>query len=111
MVSRCGRFLHLAVKLRSRGLIEARAFAHDAEDADRLEQPQRAERVGIGGVFRRLEAHLHVALGGEIVDLGRLSFLDEADEIGRIRQVAVVQEKARFAFVRVEVEMIDCARC
>ena len=39
------------------------------EDADRLEQAQRAERVGIGGVFRGLEAHLDVALRGEIVDL------------------------------------------
>ena len=45
------RLLHLAVELGGRGLVEARLLLH-AEDADRLEQPQRAERVGIGGVFR-----------------------------------------------------------
>ncbi len=84
----------VAVELRGRGLIEAHALLH-AQDADRLQQPQRAERVGIGGVFRRLEAHLHVALRGEIVDFGRLRLLHQADEIGGIGHVAVVQEEVR----------------
>ena len=67
----------------------------EAEDADRLQQAQRAERVGVGGVFRRLEADLHVALRRQIVDLVRLHLLHDADQVGRIRQVAVVQEEAR----------------
>ena len=64
------------------------------EDADRFQQAQRAERVGVGGVFRRLEAHLHMALGGEIVDLVGLGFLHEADQVGGIGQVAIMQEEA-----------------
>ena len=63
----------------------------DAENADGLEQAQRAERVGIGGVFRRLERHLHVALRGEIVDLVGLRLLHDADQVGRIGHVAVMQ--------------------
>ena len=82
----------IAVKLRGRGLIETHPLLH-AEDADRLEQPQRAERIGVGGVFRRLEANLHVALRREIVDLGRLRLLHQADQIGRVGHVAVVQEE------------------
>ena len=39
-------FLHLAVELFGRGLIEAHA-AMDVEYADRFEKPQRAECVGI----------------------------------------------------------------
>ena len=42
----------------------------EPKNADRLKKPQRAKRVGIGGVFRRLKAHLHMALRREIVDLG-----------------------------------------
>ena len=38
------------------------------QDAHRLKQAKRAERIGIRGVFRRLEAHLHMALRREIID-------------------------------------------
>ena len=72
---RLGHFLHFAVKLGGGGLIEAGGLFH-AENADRLEHPQRADRVGIGGIFRRLEADLHMALGSEVIDLVRLHFLD-----------------------------------
>ena len=69
-----------------------------------------AERIGIGGVFGRLEADLHVALGGEVVDLVGLVLLDEADEVGRIGQVAIVHEEARLALMRIDVEIIDTGR-
>ena len=84
--------LHFAIELGRRGLIETRLRA-EIENADRLEKAKRAERVGIGGIFRRLEAHLDMALRGEIVDFVGLHFLDDADQIRRIRQIAVMQEK------------------
>ena len=65
------------------------------------------KRIGIGGVFRRLEADLDVALRGEIVDFRRLRFLDEADQIGRVGHVAVVQEEFDVLDMRIDVEMID----
>jgi hypothetical protein len=49
-------------------------------------------RVGIGGIFRRLEADLDVALGREIVDLVRLGFLHDPDQVRAVRQVAVMQD-------------------
>ena len=79
----------------------------DPEDADRFEQTQRAERVGVGRVLRRLEAHLHVALGGQVVDLVGLCFLHDADQVRCIGEVAIVHEKARASLVRVDIEMID----
>ncbi len=69
--------------------------------------PQRAERVGIGGVFGRLERHPDVALRRQIVDLVRLHLLDDADQIGGIGQVAIVQVQPHAALVRILVEMID----
>ena len=98
--------LRLAVKLGGRGLVESDPLLH-AQDADRLKQPERAERVSIGGVFRRLEAHLHVALRGEIVDLVGLRLLQDADEIGGVGQIAVVQEEPRFALMRIDIEIVD----
>src|SRR6516164_10360678 len=50
------------------GLIEPGALCQ-SENANGLEQAQWPKRIGIGGVFRGLKTHLHVALGGEVVDL------------------------------------------
>ena len=77
------------------------------QNSDALEQTQRAKRVGVGGIFRRLKAHLDVALCGEIIDLRRLHFLNDADEIGGVGQVAVMQEKPRIRQMRVAIKMID----
>jgi hypothetical protein len=98
--------LRVAVKLRGRGLIESNGVL-EPQNADRLEQPQRAECIGVRRIFRRLERDADVALSGKIVDFGRLHFLDNADEIGRIGHVAVVQEKPHAGAVRVLVQMID----
>ena len=76
--------LHFAVKFRRRSLIETR-FRGKTEDANRLEQAKGAERIRIGGIFRRLETDLDMALRGEIVDLVGLDLLDNADQIRRIR--------------------------
>jgi hypothetical protein len=47
--------LDQAVEFRGRGLIESRLLFH-AENPDRLQKPQHADDVGIGGVFRAFEA-------------------------------------------------------
>ena len=71
---------------------------------------KRAERVGVRRVLRRLEAHLHVALGGQVVDLVRLCFLHDADQVGGIGEVAIVHEKACALVMRVDVKMVDAGR-
>lgn len=53
------------------------------------QQQQRAERIGIGGVFP-VRRRLHVALRSQIVDFDRLRFLPETDQVCRIRRVAVM---------------------
>ena len=105
---RLRNLLRLAVKLGRRRLIETRLL-DEAEEADRLEQAKRAERVSVGGVFGRLEAHLHVALGGEVVNLVGLRLLHDADEVGRIRHVAEMQDELLVRLVRVLIEVLDAA--
>src|SRR3984885_12240796 len=73
-----GYFLDQAVKLRGRGLVEARLLFH-AQDPDRFQKPEHAERVGIGGIFGALKTDADVALGGEVVDLGRADLLHQPD--------------------------------
>ena len=67
-------------------------------------------RIRVGGVLRRLERHCDVALRGQVIDLIRLHFLDDADEIGRIRQISVMQAQPDIALMRILVEMIDAVR-
>ena len=70
---------------------------------------KRAERIGVGRIFRRFKADLDMALRGEIVDLGRLRFLHDANQVGRIGHVAIVQKEPSIAFVQVSVEVVDSA--
>ncbi len=101
-------FLHQPVKLGGRRLVEA-GNAFPPEDADRLEQPQRADPVGVGGIFRRLETDLDMALRGEVVDLIGLGLLHQTDQVGRVGQIAMMQEKAGRTAVRILVQMVDAA--
>ena len=51
-----------------------------------------------------------MALRRKIVDLGRLRFLHDADEIGRIGHIAVMQEEVRALDMRVGINVIDARR-
>jgi hypothetical protein len=48
-----------------------------------------------------------VALGGEVVDLVGLGFLHDADKVGGVGHVPVVQVKPGARLVRILVEVID----
>ena len=98
--------LHQAVELGGGRLVET-GFLFQAQDADRLEDAQRAEGVGVGGVFGFLEGNGDVALRGEVVDLVGLHLLDDADQARRIGEVAVVQDEAAVLLVRILVQVVD----
>ena len=101
-----GRHRGVSVQLRGRCLVEA-DLPGPVQDAQRLQQAQGAQRVGVRGVLRRLEAHLHVALGGEVVDLVRPDLLNQPDQVGRVGQVSVVQEEPPAGFMGVLVQVVD----
>ena len=48
-----------------------------------------------------------MALGGEVVDLGRPDLLHQADQVGRVSHVAIVQQERHVAGVRVLIKVID----
>ena len=98
--------LRLAEQLGGRGLIET-GLAFQAEDTNGLKQAQRPQPIGVGRVFRRFERDLHMRLRREIVDLVRLGFLHDADDVGRISHIAVVQMEGNTLLVRIMDEMID----
>ena len=77
-------FLHQAEEFGGGGLVEA-GFLFQAEDADGFEDAQRAEGVGVGGVFGFFEADGDMALRGEVVDFVGLHLLDDADQAGASR--------------------------
>ncbi len=89
-------------------LIEADLLG-EASRADSVKKTQRAEAVDVGGVLRHFEGHLDVTLRAEVVHLIGVALLQNVDEVGGVRQVAVVQEEARLAAVLVFVEVLDAA--
>ncbi len=54
-----------------------------------------------------LERHLYVALRRQVVDLVRLHFLDNPDQVGGIRHVPVVQVHFHTLLMRVLVQVVD----
>ena len=102
-------FDDLAEHLRARGLIEPR-LGGEAADPDRLEQAQRSHGVCIRGVFGCFERHGDVALRREVVDLLGPDRLHDADEIRRVREVAIVKNHLAVRLVRIAVEVIDSVR-
>ena len=105
--------LHESVQLGGRGLIDA-ALVGQTRDAHRLQQAQHAHGVGIGRELGHVEAHLHVALCRQVIDLVRLDFADDADEAGGVGHVAPVQVHQTLllhvAHPLVQVQVLDAAR-
>ncbi len=97
---------HLAEQLGGRGLIEA-SLGFAAEDTNGLEQAQRSKPIGVGRIFRRLERDLHMRLRREVVDLIRLRFLHNADDIGRVGHVAVMHMEGNPLLVRIMNQVVD----
>ena len=99
-------FLHQAVQLRGRCLIET-GFLLKTQEANRFQQTQRTHGVHVSGVFRGFEGNRNVAHRAQVVDFIRLYFLQDAGQVGGIGQVAVVQVEFRVRRVRILINMID----
>ena len=102
-------FLHQPVKLAGRCLVKAR-FALHFKDTDGLQKPQRADTVGISSIFGRFETDSDMALRREIVYLGRPHFLDDADQIGCVCQIAIMQDKPLIIRMRILIDILDPTR-
>ena len=102
-------FLRQAVELGGAGLVEFDRLLH-AEDADGFEDAKGAKRVRVGGVLWRFKADLDMTLGGEVVDLIGLNLLHDADEVGAVHEVAIVQLQTNVVFVRILIEVVNAVR-
>ena len=104
--------LHLSVELGGGRLVDAARLLQSA-DTDGFEQSQYADSVGLGGIFRHVEAHFDMALCGQVVDLRRLGLADDADErrgVGHVRPVEVHQSLLlHVAHPFVQIEVLDAS--
>ena len=98
--------LHKAIELASARLIDP-GFLSKAQYPNRLQNPQRAQRIAIGGVFRALKAHRHMALSAEVINLIWLDLLDDPNQVCAIGEVAVVEHNPRIALMWVLIEVIN----
>ena len=101
------RRLHdFPVQLRGGRLVEPRGVLQPG-DAQGFEKPQGTHGHHFRGIFRNFERHRHVALRRKVVDLVGLDLPDDANQIGGIDHVAVVQDEVALGLMRVLVEMVD----
>ena len=85
-----GHFLDLAVELGGGGLVDLAAIG-EAHLADGFDDAEDADGIDIGGELGGVEADLHVALGGEVVDLRGAHVSDDADDGHGVAEVGVVE--------------------
>ena len=104
LLLRC--LLHQAEELTGACLIDP-GLLREAQNPHCLQYSQRAQSVAVGGVFRTLKTHSHMALGTEVIDLIGLHLLNDPDQVGAIGEVAVVENQAGISFMRVLVEVIN----
>ena len=83
-------FLDLAVELGGGGLVDL-AAAGEAYLADGLDDAEDADGIDVGGELGGVEADLHMALGGEVVDLRGAHVGDDADNGHGVAEVGVVK--------------------
>ena len=89
-----GNLLDLAVQLGRRCLINA-AGVLEAGQAHSLQHAQHAGGIDVGGELRHIKADLHMALGGEVVDLVGPHGADDGEDAHGVAQIAVVQVEVR----------------
>ena len=92
-----GHFLHLSVQFRGGRLIDP-ARPGEAALAHGLQDTEDAGSIDIRRIFRRVEAHLHVALRREVVDFVRPDLADHLDEAHGVAHVGIMQVEMRLAF-------------
>ena len=85
-----GHFLDLAVELGGGGLVDLAAIG-EAYLADGLDDAEDADGIDIGGELGGVEADLHMALGGKVVDLRGAHVGDDADDGHGVAEVGVVE--------------------
>ena len=85
-----GYFLDLAVELGGGGLVDLAAIG-EAHLADGLDDAEHANGIDIGGELGGVEADLHVALGGEVVNLRGAHVGDDADNGHGVAEVGIVE--------------------
>jgi hypothetical protein len=96
--------LHLAKHLAGGGLIKSRL---DPRFTYRFQQAHRAGGRDIGGVFRAVETHAHMALRRQIVHFIGLDFGHQAGQRARVTQISVMQKEPVASGVRVFVNRIQ----
>ncbi len=68
-----------------------------AAEAHRLQHPQHAGRVHVGGELRRIETDLYVALRGQVVDFIGTDLRDDLYQAHRIAEIGVMEVEMRTA--------------
>src|SRR5207247_2946730 len=94
----------LAKNFAARRLIKTRT---QSDFADCFQNANGPDASDIGSVLRNIEAHAHVALRAQMIDLVRLQFVKKLHKIHRVAEVPVMQQHSHNGYVWISVTMIN----
>ena len=86
------------------GLVET---GLDSRLADGLQKPQGSQAGDVARILGHVEAHAHMALGAQVIDLIRPDLLQKVGQLSRNAEVAVVKIDPGLRVVEIPVQMID----
>ncbi len=98
-----------AIEFRGRGLVEPATLLH-TQNPDPFEQPEHAKAIRVGCVFRCFKADRDMGLGAQVINLVGLHILEYPRQVGRIGQIAVMEDETLIPRMRVFVDMVDPLR-
>src|SRR5882724_7988930 len=98
------RLLGLAENFAARRLIKTRT---QSDFADCFQNANGPDASDIGSVLRNIEAHAHVALRAQMIDLVRLQFVKKLHKIHRVAEVPVMKKHSHPVYVWISVKMIN----
>src|SRR6188472_2605431 len=101
------RFLGLAEHFAARRLIKART---QSGFADCFKDANRTDAGDVRRVLRDIEAHAHVALRAQMIDLVRLQFVKKLHKIHGVAEVSIMQKQSHVVYVWISIEMINSRR-
>lgn len=99
-------FLNLSVQFTCRSLVEFDFLFHTSS-SDSIQHTKHTNTITIRSVFGHVEGNLHVTHCSQVVNFGWFHFRDDADKVGGIAQISIMQVELDSSLVTIFVDVVD----
>jgi hypothetical protein len=98
--------LHQSIQLTGRSLIESNFFGH-AGSPNSIQHTKHSDTITVCCVFGHIKGNFHVTHGTQVVDFIRLCRRDDANQVGCVAQVPIMQKQLDSSLMTIFVNVIN----